>query len=187
MSAIPFFNFLSLRLSVSARNKFSLYLVTRLSCRRERDIPKPLPSHLTPLPSNITQKSGSVSRVLWIGIFDDPETTIIYLGVRLPVPSSGLPGTASGSNLSSFLFDLAFRGVCLAGSVARPAGKLLPYRFTLTLASGLLSVALSLTHSGETGTGRWTLSITAIRKSPDFPPVVANRRPSKPLFCCVLL
>ena len=64
------------------------------------------------------------------------------------MPSSGPPGTASGSNQSSFLFDLASRGVCLAEPVARSAGKLLPYRFTLTLdfcLGGLLSVALSLT------------------------------------------
>ncbi len=30
------------------------------------------------------------------------------------------------------LFGLAPGGVCLAKPVARPAGKLLPYRFTLT-------------------------------------------------------
>ncbi len=71
--------------------------------------------------------------------------TVIYPGVRLPVPSSGPPGTANGSDVSSFLFDLAFRGVYLAGPVTRPAGELLPHRFTLAGGKGITNYELRIT------------------------------------------
>jgi len=45
-------------------------------------------------------------------------------------------------------------GVCIAASVTRDAGALLPHRFTLTFAGGLLSVALS------TGRPAWELPST---------------------------
>ena len=59
------------------------------------------------------------------------------------------------------LFGLAPGGVCRARPVTRPAGELLPRRFTLTPADrdprgGLFSVALSLPV-----TGRWALPTTA--------------------------
>lgn len=52
----------------------------------------------------------------------------------------------SASHLIALLFGLASGGVCRAESVARPAGELLPHRFTLTRVAtgGLLSVALSV-------------------------------------------
>ena len=66
------------------------------------------------------------------------------------------------------LFDLAPGGVCLARPVTRPAGELLPHRFTLTCASrsrrgGLLSVALSLASRPVGVTHHRVL------RSPDFP------------------
>jgi len=65
------------------------------------------------------------------------------------------------------LFDLAPGGVCLARPVTRPAGKLLPYRFTLTWREispgGLLSVALSLTSRPVEVVHHRVL------RSPDFP------------------
>jgi len=43
----------------------------------------------------------------------------------------GLPG-GSASHLIASLFGLAFSGVFLAEPITRPAGELLPRRFTLT-------------------------------------------------------
>ena len=81
---------------------------------------------------------------------------IIYLGRRLPGASSDLPGSRDGSGRSvsgraasrrrgkphrlvqpirsAPLFGLAPDGVCRARPVTRPAGELLPRRFTLTAA-----------------------------------------------------
>jgi len=69
----------------------------------------------------------------------------ISLGSRLLDSSSSLPGSRrtgpargidrtnlSAGRIHSFLLDLAPGGVCLAKPVARPAGELLPHRFTLT-------------------------------------------------------
>jgi len=59
------------------------------------------------------------------------------------------------------LFGLAPGGVCRARPVTRPAGELLPRRFTLTTQvaprGGLFSVALSLPGTTE----RWALPTTA--------------------------
>ena len=107
----------------------------------------------------------------------------ISLGGRLLGPSSGLPGSRSrtgpahgtaGSNgvprpVHCSLFDLAPGGVCLAKPVTRPAGELLPHRFTLTARAkcprgGLLSVALSLASRPVGVTHHRVL------RSPDFPP-----------------
>src|SRR3954453_8671615 len=85
----------------------------------------------------------------------------ISLGHRLPGASSDLPGSRNGSGRSAArpaprdraetapLFGLAPGGVCRAKPVTRPAGELLPRRFTLTAPirgrrGGLFSVALSL-------------------------------------------
>ena len=69
---------------------------------------------------------------------------IISLGRWLPIASSDLPGSGfDGSGRSASgesrgiaplpsLFGLAPGGVCRARPVARPAGELLPRRFTLT-------------------------------------------------------
>jgi len=76
------------------------------------------------------------------------------------------------------LLGLAPDGVCRARPVTRPAGELLPHRFTLTggplsrrrlAAGGLLSVALSLTFR--------PVGVTHHRAlwSPDFPPAVLPR------------
>ena len=79
---------------------------------------------------------------------------IIFLGRGLPRASSDLPGSRNGSGRSvsdslyetprfapiclvqpihsAPLFGLAPDGVCRAKPVTRPAGELLPRRFTLT-------------------------------------------------------
>ena len=68
---------------------------------------------------------------------------------------------------NSLLFGLAPDGVYQARPVTRPAGELLPHRFTLTSrqepAGGLISVALSLTLR--------LVGVThhRILRSPDFP------------------
>jgi hypothetical protein len=81
---------------------------------------------------------------------------IIFLGCQLPGASSDLPGSRDGSgrsvsgwpieapryeperpvrlSRSASLFGLAPDGVCRARPVTRPAGELLPRRFTLTAA-----------------------------------------------------
>jgi hypothetical protein len=87
---------------------------------------------------------------------------------------SGRPGGPPGFRCS--LFDLAPGGVCRARSVARPAGELLPHRFTLTRpatvarrkSGGLLSVALSLA-SRPVG-----VTHHPVLWCPDFPPVGAQ-------------
>ncbi len=73
---------------------------------------------------------------------------IISLGRRLPDASSDLPGShpdranppspffpCGQSGGVAPLFGLAPSGVCQAKPVTRPAGELLPHRFTLTPAS----------------------------------------------------
>ena len=85
--------------------------------------------------------------------------------------SSGPDQPAAGCP-ASFLLGLAPGGVCLARPVTRPAGALLPHRFTLTATvraspagyGGLRSVALSLSLR--------TVGVTHHRVlwSPDFPP-----------------
>ena len=136
----------------------------------------------------------------------------ISLGSQLLGPSSGLPGSSSGPDVPagknhatiaarsfrSPLFDLAPGGVYLARPVTRPAGELLPHRFTLTPSpisgqcrrdrrrGGLLSVALSLASRPVGVTHHRVL------RSPDFPlvktihgpiwqPPHLDQRPSDPL------
>ena len=72
---------------------------------------------------------------------------VISLGSRLLGPSSDRPGSRSragparwrGGNVCSRVpmlpVYLAPSGVCLAKPVTRPAGELLPHRFTLTRAA----------------------------------------------------
>ena len=94
-----------------------------------------------------------------------------------PEASSGpLAPAVRSPRPECFLLGLAPGGVCLAATVARRAGELLPHRFTLTDLSdgGLFSVALSV--------GFPPLGVTqhpALR-SPDFPPVtrVTGDRPA---------
>ena len=84
-------------------------------------------------------RSGPVSRVL--------SRATISLGRRLLVGSSNLPGrvtrrTASrrravSSTADFALLGLASGGVCRAEPVTRPAGALLPHRFTLTSSRSL--------------------------------------------------
>ncbi len=64
----------------------------------------------------------------------------------LPLPSSNLPENHRLGK-SVFLFGLASSGACLAYYVAIITGGLLLHRFTLTIAGGLLSVALAKDHS----------------------------------------
>ena len=88
------------------------------------------------------------------------------------------------------LFGLAPGGVCLARPVTRPAGELLPHRFTLTsnrresqrIRGGLFSVALSLS---EPLTRALTVGVTHHRTlwSPDFPPRHVPGWPASPIDC----
>ncbi len=127
---------------------------------------------------------------------------IIYLGRRLPGASSDLPGSRDGSGRSvsgsipdaaanrdastdgrsAPLFGLAPDGVYRARPVARPAGELLPHRFTLTPTAmprhpdrgGLFSVALSLPGPARDR----AVGVTHHRAlwSPDFPPRTSSTR-----------
>ena len=72
--------------------------------------------------------SRTISRVLSYGF---PYVTVIPLGVRLPAPSSNLPGRLWPGQPPS-LFGLAPNGVCLACRVTAASGGLLLHRFTLT-------------------------------------------------------
>jgi hypothetical protein len=97
------------------------------------------------------------------------------------VPAAFTDCTAHSARSAS-LFGLAPDGVCRAKPVTRPAGELLPRRFTLTAApmqkhrgrGGLFSVALSL--SGSYFANR-TVGVTHHRAlwSPDFPPWLVPR------------
>ena len=156
--------------------------------------------------------AGIVSRILSsfpATLSRPPETRmIIFLGRRLPGASSDLPGSRNGSGRSvsdgrhetprltavalsrpcrsAPLFGLAPDGVYRARPVTRPAGELLPRRFTLTAAAapsdhgrgGLFSVALSLSEAAQRPR---TVGVTHHRAlwSPDFPPWhVPRRKPS---------
>lgn len=117
----------------------------------------------------------------------------INLGWALRPTSSDLPGSRDGSGRpvpgfpvrerpSAPLFGLAPGGVCRAGPVTRPAGELLPHRFTLTRGvgrnrrrvGGLLSVALSLPSRAVDVIHHHAL------RSPDFPPGLFSRAASRP-------
>lgn len=81
------------------------------------------------------RKNGSqpISRVLSeAGPRRARVETVICLGQRLPVASSGLPGSHHATGRRCSLFGLAPGGVCQAGKVTFAAGELLPRRFTLT-------------------------------------------------------
>jgi len=113
--------------------------------------------------------------------------TTISLGRRLPGVSSSRPGSgwrngpfradlrrAEATAISNFfLLGLAPDGVYRARPVTRPAGELLPHRFTLTCGAnspgGLFSVALSLASRPVGVTHHRTL------RSPDFPPASVPR------------
>lgn len=137
-----------------------------------------------------------VSRVLFRTSIGTVAT--ISLGRRLLAASSSLPESQTDrtnppghrdsklfSMPRSFLLGLAPGGVCLAEPVTRPAGELLPHRFTLTCdgshegsrhIGGLLSVALSLASPR----GKRSVGVThhPVLWSPDFPPArLASRRP----------
>ncbi len=107
----------------------------------------------------------------------------ISLGRRLPDASSSRPGSwmrneplrAAPERANFFLLGLAPNGVYRARPVARPAGELLPHRFTLTNrenpVGGLLSVALSLALRPVGVTHHCVL------RSPDFPPAKISALP----------
>ena len=90
--------------------------------------------------------------------------TVIYLGQRLPVTSSGLPATQTARAEPRRLFGLAPAGGCRATDCCQPCGGLLPHLFTLTRkAGGLFSVALSVAFRRPGVT--WQLALW----SSDFP------------------
>ena len=102
----------------------------------------------------------------------------IHLDTPLPGASSGLPA-GSGEQPSNAcavappcdLLDLASGGVCQAIPVTRDAGALLPHRFTLTIAGGLFSVALSRESP------RIAVSNHPALRSPDFPRLTSGSHP----------
>jgi len=73
-------------------------------------------------------KRGPVSRVLFPA---QSGVMTIHLGRELPHGSSNLPGGKTG-RLIAALFGFAPGGACLARTITRPAGELLPHPFTLT-------------------------------------------------------
>jgi len=85
---------------------------------------------------NLLKRGKSVSRILYR--LAEKTVAIIHLGDSLPNRSSDLPesvsrpkaGIRADHSQNAFLFGLAPRGVCLAASVTRCAGALLPHRFT---------------------------------------------------------
>ncbi len=113
--------------------------------------------------------------------------TTISLGRRLPGVSSSRPGSGwrngpfradlrraeATATSNFFLLGLAPDGVYRARPVTRPAGELLPHRFTLTCGAnspgGLFSVALSLASRPVGVTHHRTL------RSPDFPPASVSK------------
>ena len=98
------------------------------------------------------------------GILSGPRPrTTIHLCSR--------PGSVCGRAALSLL-GFAPGGVCLAASVARGAGALLPHRFTLAsvAAGGLFSVALSRGSPG------WPLASTPPRGVPTF---LSSMQPSR--------
>jgi len=75
------------------------------------------------------------------------------------------------------LLGLAPGGVCLARPVTRPAGELLPHRFTLTLRLGCPGpMAVCFLLHFPWPRGRWVLPTTVFRRRPDFPPAASTRR-----------
>ena len=76
-------------------------------------------------------RSRPVSRILSPLPVARRRVATIYLGRRSPDASSGLPGTRWRATCWSLL-GLAPGGACLAATVTRRAGELLPHRFTLT-------------------------------------------------------
>ncbi len=119
-------------------------------------------------------------------------------GADCSTPPAAYPEVVSGrtspktrcacAHASCFLFGLAPGGVYLAEPVTRPAGELLPHRFTLTadgrtIGGGLLSAALALALRPVGVTDHPVL------RSPDFPPVATqtrDRRPSSPLRTSII-
>ena len=111
----------------------------------------------------------AISRVL--------SRAIIHLGRPSPAVSSNLPGsplgTGGGAGIAAHLaaaalhltplFGLAPGGVYRAADCYQPRGALLPHLFTLTIAGGIFSVALSVGSHPPGVT--WRL----VRRSPDFP------------------
>ncbi len=141
---------------------------------------------------------------------NERQVTAIRLGGRLLDPSRGPPesridcadrtnpGTSwpgrkrPGADGFHFRFDLAPGGVCLAKPVTRPAGELLPHRFTLTArdvkkdASGAVYFLLHFPWSCD----RWALPTTVSCGARTFlPPKPLSRlrpaavQPAPSIYC----
>src|SRR5262249_49883012 len=116
-------------------------------------------------------RGGLVSRILSGTIARPPMT--ISLGRRLPAASSSLPQSRNGPGRPAeprhprgwhpppLLFGLAPEGVSRARPVARPAGELLPPRFTLPPTTCAAGAVCFLWHYPYPETGRWALPTTA--------------------------
>ena len=90
-------------------------------------------------------------------------------------PLGGASGDAATARPCS-LFDLAPSGVYRARPVARPAGELLPHRFTLTARAEAREAVCFLLHF-PWPRGRWALPITASCGARTFlPPSPAGSR-----------
>ena len=124
------------------------------------------------------EKNGGRERACKPGFVESDHfsgTAVARRLVRSTRESQRVGPTRQGS-----LLDLAPGGVYQARSVTRPAGALLPHRFTLTSwesgdspIGGLFSVALSLSSR--------TVGVTHHRVlwSPDFPPRWSSEEPAQ--------
>ena len=96
----------------------------------------------------------------------------IHLGRELLHGSSNLPGGKTG-RLIAALFGFAPDGACLARTVTRPAGELLPHPFTLTATGAAVCSLLRL--PGVTPAGRYPASRPV---EPGLSSRRLNRRPA---------
>ena len=94
----------------------------------------------------------------------------VYPGVGGPDRTARRPSACQCKPVGRFpLLDLAPGGVCLARPVTRPAGKLLPYRFTLTQSDKSGRAVCFLLHF-PWPRGRWVLPITVSSGARTFLP-----------------
>ena len=133
----------------------------RLTSPARSRTPKKATPRISPRRSYFASKSACKPRSVPV------RGAVIYLGRQLPAASSSLPETGNGASHTSSLLDLAPGGVCLAARVTTHAGKLLPYRFTLTPRRSVRQ-STSLLHYAV-GSPRLAVSQHRALRSADFP------------------
>ena len=132
--------------------------------------------------------SGRRRPFIWEADYSTPQAVHpeVADGPDQPV---GTPTRWIGLACPCSLFDLAPGGVCLARPVTRPAGELLPHRFTLTARAEAREAVCFLLHFPWPH-GRWALPITLSCGARTFlqPGLQAGRYgdPNKPRPAAVL-